>query len=98
MPPYQFQDLVAALLRAMGYHVAWVAPPGKDGGTDIVAYTDPLGATEAGHIGLASMRERARLMRGTLHIDSGSTGTEVVARAPHSLRTRFGLGQRAGRT
>ena len=60
--------------------------------------TDPLGATEAGHIGLASMRERARLMRGTLHIDSGSTGTEVVARAPHSLRTRFGLGQRAGRT
>ncbi len=45
MPPYQFQDLVAALLRAMGYHVAWVAPPGKDGGTDIVAYTDPLGAT-----------------------------------------------------
>ena len=44
MPPYQFQELVASLLRAMGYHVAWVAPPGKDGGTDIVAYNDPLGA------------------------------------------------------
>ena len=45
MPPYQFHDLVAALLRAMGYHVAVVAPTGKDGGTHAVAYTDPLGAT-----------------------------------------------------
>ncbi|MGX5672462.1 restriction endonuclease [Thermomonas fusca] len=43
MPPYEFQELVAALLKAMGYHVAWVAPPGKDGGVDIVAYNDPLG-------------------------------------------------------
>jgi restriction system protein len=43
MKPYDFQDLVAALLRAMGYHVAWVAPPGKDGGIDIVAWSDPLG-------------------------------------------------------
>lgn len=45
MPPYPFQELVAALLEAMGYHVAWVSPPGKDGGVDILAYTDPLGAT-----------------------------------------------------
>lgn len=44
MSPYDFQDLVAALLKAMGYHVPWTAPPGKDGGVDIVAYTDPLGA------------------------------------------------------
>lgn len=43
MPPYEFQDLIADLLRAMGYHVSWVAPPGKDGGIDIVAWTDPLG-------------------------------------------------------
>lgn len=43
MPPYEFQELVAALLKAMGYHVAWVAPPGKDGGVDVVAYNDPLG-------------------------------------------------------
>jgi restriction system protein len=43
MPPYEFQDLVADLLRAMGYHVSWVAPPGKDGGIDILAWTDPLG-------------------------------------------------------
>jgi restriction system protein len=41
--PYEFQDLVAALLRGMGYHTPVVAPPGKDGGVDIVAYRDPLG-------------------------------------------------------
>jgi len=45
MDPYEFQDLVAALLRAMGYHVGWISPPGPDRGIDIVAYTDPLGAT-----------------------------------------------------
>lgn len=44
MPPYDFQELVGALLRAMGYHVAWIAPPGADGGIDILAFTDPLGA------------------------------------------------------
>jgi len=43
MQPYEFQKLVASLLRAMGYHVSWVSPPGKDGGIDILAWTDPLG-------------------------------------------------------
>lgn len=43
MPPYDFQNLVGDLLRAMGYYVAWIAPPGKDGGVDIMAFTDPLG-------------------------------------------------------
>jgi restriction system protein len=43
MNPYDFQNLVADLLTAMGYYVDWVAPPGKDGGLDIIAYTDPLG-------------------------------------------------------
>lgn len=41
--PYEFQDLVAELLKAMGYHIALVAPKGRDGGIDIIAYTDPLG-------------------------------------------------------
>lgn len=40
-----FQGMVADLMRAMGYHVAWVAPPEKDRGRiDLVAYTDPIGA------------------------------------------------------
>ena len=42
--PYEFQDIVAALLKAMGYYIQSVAPRGKDGGIDIVAYVDPLGA------------------------------------------------------
>lgn len=42
--PYEFQDLVAALLRAMDYHTPFVAPRGKDGGVDVLAYVDPLGA------------------------------------------------------
>lgn len=43
--PYEFQDLVAALLRAMGYCTPFIAPKGKDGGVDIIAYRDPLGTT-----------------------------------------------------
>lgn len=43
MPPYDFQALVVALLEAMGYFVVWNAPPGPDGGVDIIAYTDTLG-------------------------------------------------------
>ena len=42
--PYEFQDMVAALLRAMEYHTPFIAPKGKDGGIDIIAYLDPLGA------------------------------------------------------
>lgn len=45
MNPYDFQNLVAALLRAMNYHVSWVAPPGPDKGIDILAHTDPLGTS-----------------------------------------------------
>ena len=41
--PYDFQDLVAALLRGMGYHTPFVSPKGKDGGIDVIAYRDPLG-------------------------------------------------------
>jgi restriction system protein len=42
--PYEFQDLVAALLRGMGYFTPFIAPQGKDGGLDILAYRDPLGS------------------------------------------------------
>ena len=42
--PYAFQDLVAALLGAMGYFTPFVAPKGRDGGVDIIAYQDPIGA------------------------------------------------------
>jgi restriction system protein len=41
--PYEFQDIVAALLRAMGYYTPFVSPKGRDGGIDVIAYQDPLG-------------------------------------------------------
>ena len=43
MNPYDFQQLVAGLLKGMDYHVSWIAPPGPDGGVDVIAQTDPLG-------------------------------------------------------
>jgi restriction system protein len=43
--PYEFQELAAALLRGMGYYTPFVAPHGKDGGVDVIAYRDPLGTT-----------------------------------------------------
>jgi len=43
--PYEFQDLVAALLRGMKYHTPFISPKGKDGGLDIIAFQDPLGAS-----------------------------------------------------
>ena len=42
LDPYDFQDLVAAVLRAMGFR-AVSNPPGRDRGIDIVAHPDPLG-------------------------------------------------------
>jgi restriction system protein len=46
MPPYDFQELVGALLRAMGYYVVWISPPGPDRGIDLIAHNDPLGTTD----------------------------------------------------
>lgn len=43
--PFQMQDMVAGLLRAMGYKTR-VSPPGPDGGKDIFASPDGLGLEE----------------------------------------------------
>ena len=42
----------------------------------------PLAASEPGHLGLASMRERAELMDGKLEIESSDRGTRVLVLAP----------------
>lgn len=42
LDPYDFQDLVAALLRAMGFKAVSTSP-GRDRGIDIVAHPDALG-------------------------------------------------------
>jgi two-component system, NarL family, sensor kinase len=43
---------------------------------------DTLGAGQPGHLGLASMRERAELLDGSLEIESSELGTRVLVRAP----------------
>jgi len=80
--PYEFQDVVAALLRGMGYHTPFIAPHGKDGGIDVIAYQDPLG-TKTPRIKIqikhreasASVKEIRELM-GLLHND-GDVGIFV---------------------
>ena len=78
---------------------------GRDGAVELTVKddgrgfgsVDPLASTEAGHIGLESMRERAELMRGSLQIDSGEEGATVRVRVPLPRRPRFGLIQRQQR-
>lgn len=65
MDPYDFQHLVAGLLRGMGYDVTWVAPPGKDRGVDIVALSDPVG-TKGPRIKVQVKRERNKTDAKTL--------------------------------
>jgi two-component system NarL family sensor kinase len=43
---------------------------------------DPLGPVEPGHIGLASIRERAELLEGELDIETSEKGTRVLVQAP----------------
>lgn len=42
LDPYEFQDLVAGVLTAMGFR-ATSSPPGRDRGIDIIAFPDALG-------------------------------------------------------
>jgi signal transduction histidine kinase len=46
------------------------------------AGVDPESSTDLGHIGLASMRERAELIGGRLEIETSERGTKVLLRAP----------------
>src|ERR1043165_5013624 len=73
--PYEFQDLAAALLRGMGYFTPFVAPRGKDGGVDVVAYRDPLGTQaprikiQIKHKGIATPPKDVRELVGILQKD-----------------------------
>ncbi|MFC0239738.1 restriction endonuclease [Rhodopseudomonas telluris] len=81
MPPYEMQDLVAGLLKGLGYHIAWVSPPGKDGGIDIIAHTDPLG-TQPPRIKVQVKGGNQKIDLPTLNsflavVDSGDVGLYV---------------------
>jgi restriction system protein len=96
---YEFQDLCAALLRGMGYYTPFVAPRGKDGGVDIVAYRDPLGTVsprikvQVKHRSAATSVQEVRQLIGLLGMDGDvgifiSTGgftpdAKTTARSSH---------------
>ena len=98
--PYEFQDLVAALLRGMGYHTPFIAPKGRDGGVDIEAYSDPLGTKapriivqvkqQKDKVSVQKLRELAGLLRREgdigLFVSTGGFTTDAVSEAKTSSR------------
>ena len=46
----------------------------------------PFPVDDPGHIGLATMRERTEVAGGTFRIETGATGTAVIARVPMTVR------------
>jgi signal transduction histidine kinase len=69
-------------LRSVGAQVELrVADNGK-GFERMNGLNDFNGSSEPGHLGLASMRERAELLDGELTIDSSDRGTRVMVLAP----------------
>lgn len=98
--PYEFQDLVAALFRGMGYYTPFIAPQGKDGGVDIIAYRDPLGTVsprikaQIKHRGVSATVQEVRQLMGLLQKDGDvgifvSTGgftpdAKTTARSSHA--------------
>jgi signal transduction histidine kinase len=51
---------------------------------------DPLGPTEPGHLGLASIRERAELLDGRLDIDTSQRGSRLLVLVPLGRQGRRG--------
>jgi restriction system protein len=77
MNPFEFQKLVAGLLRGMQYHVSWSAPPGPDRGIDILAHRDPLGV-EGGRIKVQVKRRADRIAVGEVRSFLAVLGDEDV--------------------
>jgi restriction system protein len=77
MDPYEFQKLVGDLLSAMGYHVAWIAPPGRDDGIDLLAYPDPLG-TRPPRIKVQVKRHAAAIPVSEVNAFMGNLGSDEV--------------------
>jgi signal transduction histidine kinase len=84
------QEAVANAGRHAGAEYVELKMRTDDGEVELVIRDDgtgfgdvsPLGAREPGHLGLASMRERAAIAGGRLEIESSETGTEVRVRVP----------------
>jgi signal transduction histidine kinase len=72
-------ERVVVTLRTVGGEVELRV---SDDGHGFEEGATPQPTVEPGHIGLASMRERAELIDGRLEIETGPRGTKVVVRAP----------------
>jgi signal transduction histidine kinase len=71
-------EAVSVSLRTVNGDVELRVTDNGDGFAD----GDPLASSEPGHLGLASMRERAELLDGSLDIETSQKGTRVRVRAP----------------
>lgn len=84
------QEAVANAGRHAGAGAVSLALRAVDGGVELRIVddghgfngVDPAAYPRPGHLGLASMRERAELLGGTLRIESSERGTRVVALVP----------------
>jgi restriction system protein len=96
LDPYEFQDLVAGVLRAMGFR-AVSASPGPDRGVDIVAHRDPFGFEgprikaqvkhRKGSVGAQEMRAFVATLRSGdngLYISTGGFTREAETEAERS--------------
>jgi|688.fasta_scaffold428071_2 restriction system protein len=82
MPPNMFEKLIEHLLKAMGYYVPYRTTGGADGGIDIVAYEDPLGAKGA-RIKVQAKRHQSTIGRPVIQellgsLAEGETGLIVA--------------------
>ena len=71
-------DTVSISLRTVGSEVELRVTDNGNGFGD----ADPLSLAPPGHLGIATMRERAALLDGRLEIESSERGTRVLVRAP----------------
>lgn len=104
MNPHDFQNVVAGLLRGMGYYVAWVAPPGPDKGIDVIANSDPLGVRgprikvqvkrKVGKTAVGDIRSFLALLADTdvgLFVSTGGFTKEAEDEARHQEKRRLML-------
>jgi signal transduction histidine kinase len=78
------QEALTNVVRHAGAHHAHVTLDASDAALTVTVTDDGHGINGGGHdgVGLASMRQRAQALRGTLRVDSGDHGTTVVATLP----------------
>ena len=102
MPACELQELLACLLRAMGYHASRVAPRGRDGNVDLVAFTEPhagqverikvrIQRVDAGRVDAADLRAFIDVVDGrdvgvVVALDGYSADAEAEARSHEAHR------------